>query len=217
MGGSPGRGANCAPCRSRVAYGAPVSQLSFFSAESMPPAVTDLCGLLAGPGQVVTAGGRARISIVVDAEWRARAVAELIEQTGLRSEVTRSDEGSPLVRTDAVVELLALAGQWTKGAVKSVPDGWVPGPRQLRIWAVAAGHVEAEGERFVLGLDPHAPGTHSVLAQSLMRAGIAPTLIGTRGTGPGLRISGRRRLTRLVESIGEAPRNGDADAAWPHP
>ena len=37
-----------------------VSQLSFFSAESVPPAVADLTGVLAGPGQVVLAsvGGR---------------------------------------------------------------------------------------------------------------------------------------------------------------
>ena len=33
-----------------------VSQLSFFSAESVPPAVADLTGILAAPGQVVMAG-----------------------------------------------------------------------------------------------------------------------------------------------------------------
>ncbi len=70
-----------------------MSQLSFFSAEAMPPAITDLCGLLAATGQVVTSGGRARISIVVDAQWRAEAIAELIAQAGLEVEITRSDEG----------------------------------------------------------------------------------------------------------------------------
>ncbi|MEN0139816.1 MAG: hypothetical protein AAGC80_32000 [Rhodococcus sp. (in: high G+C Gram-positive bacteria)] len=193
-----------------------MSQLSFFSAEAMPPAVTDLCGLLAATGQVVTSGGRARISIVVDAQWRAEAIAELITQAGLEVEITRSDEGSPLVRTASVVDLRPLADQWTRGAVKAVPPGWVPSGRQLRVWALASGRGEAEGERFVLGLDPHAPDTHAPLAQALMRAGIAPTLIGTRGSGPGLRISGRRRLGRLVESIGEAPGNVDDRTGWPH-
>ena len=193
-----------------------MSQLSFFSAEAMPPAITDLCGLLAATGQVVTSGGRARISIVVDAQWRAEAIAELIEQAGLEVEITRSDEGSPLVRTASVVDLRPLADQWTRGAVKAVPPGWVPSGRQLRVWALASGRGEAEGERFVLGLDPHAPDTHAPLAQALMRAGIAPTLIGTRGSGPGLRISGRRRLGRLVESIGEAPGNVDDRTGWPH-
>ncbi|MBC2641642.1 MULTISPECIES: hypothetical protein [Rhodococcus] len=193
-----------------------MSQLSFFSAEAMPPAVTDLCGLLAATGQVVTSAGRARISIVVDAQWRAEAIAELIAQAGLEVEITRSDEGSPLVRTASVVDLRPLADQWTRGAVKAVPPGWVPSGRQLRVWALASGRGEAEGERFVLGLDPHAPDTHAPLAQALMRAGIAPTLIGTRGSGPGLRISGRRRLGRLVESIGEAPGNVDDRTGWPH-
>lgn len=71
-----------------------VSQLSFFSAESIPPAVTDLAGMLAGPGQVVTSEDRARISIVVDRDWRAQAVAELIAQCGLGAEVTRSKKAA---------------------------------------------------------------------------------------------------------------------------
>ena len=39
-----------------LAYCRFVSQLSFFSAEAVPPAVADLTGLLAGPGQVVLVG-----------------------------------------------------------------------------------------------------------------------------------------------------------------
>lgn len=192
-----------------------MSQLSFFSAESVPPAVTDLSGLLAGTGQLVAAERRARISVVVAADWRARAVAAFIRECGLEAELTTSREGHPLVRTGSVPDLAPLASQWTKGAVKAVPTGWVPGPRELRVWALAAGYGENGGERFVLGLDPHAPDTHGPLAQSLMRAGIAPTLIGTRGAGPGLRIIGRRRLTRLAENIGSAPRDADPSCGWP--
>ena len=43
-----------------------MSQLSFFSAESVPPAVTDLTGVLAAAGQAVMVGGGARLSVVVD-------------------------------------------------------------------------------------------------------------------------------------------------------
>lgn len=193
-----------------------VNQLSFFSAESLPPSVTDLSGLLASTGHLVTSDGRARISVVVDAQWRADAIAELIEQCGLTPQTGRSDEGRPLVRTEPVPELLALASQWTKGAVKAVPPGWVPGARELRAWVLASGRPEADGERYVLGLDPHAQETHTVLALSLMRAGIAPTLIGTRGSSPALRITGRRRLLRLTENVGEPPRNEDARTNWPH-
>lgn len=195
-----------------------MSQLSFFSAESVPPAVTDLTGVLAGPGQVVLAsqGGQqaARISVVVDELWRARGLAEMISDAGLISEISRTDENNPLVRTALDPQLMLIAGEWTRGAVKTVPAGWLPGARELRAWALAAGTFEAD-DRYLLGLDHHAPDTHPVLAAAMMRVGIAPTLIGTRGSHPALRISGRRRLSRLVENVGEPPGDAAALAHWP--
>jgi hypothetical protein len=190
-----------------------VSQLSFFSAESVPPAVADLTGVLAAAGQVVTVGTGARLSVVVDALWRATALAEMMVATGLQAEVSRTEEDTPLVRTAVDVRLLEIATDWTRGAVKTVPADWLPGPRELRAWTLAAGSPEAD--RYLLGLDPHAPDTHSPLASALMRIGIAPTLIGTRGAHPALRISGRRRLSRLVETVGQPPDGADAEAAWP--
>lgn len=194
-----------------------VSQLSFFSAESVPPAVADLTGLLAGPGQVVLVGSAdrpgARLSVVVDRPWRAEALAEMITEAGLHAEITRTDEGSPLVRTTVDPRLTAIAGDWTRGAVKTVPPQWLPGPREIRAWTLAAGTPEAD--RYLLGLDPHAPDTHAPLASAMMRVGIAPTLIGTRGSRPALRISGRRRLLRLVETVGEPPDNAEALSLWP--
>lgn len=194
-----------------------MSQLSFFSAESVPPAIADLTGILAGPGQVVLRGGAegqaARLSVVVEARWRADALAEMIADVGLEPEITRTDEGHPLVRTAADVRLVAIAVDWTRGAVKTVPPQWLPGPRELRAWTLAAGTPEAD--RYLLGLDPHAPDTHPALASAMMRVGIAPTLIGTRGSRPALRISGRRRLSRLVENVGEPPGDVDAFAQWP--
>ncbi len=190
-----------------------VSQLSFFSAESVPPAVADLTGILASAGQVVMVGGGARLSVVVDDQWRARALAAMITAAGLEAEITRTDEDTPLVRTAVDVRLVGMAAEWTRGAVKTVPSQWLPGPRELRAWTLAAGVPEAD--RYLLGLDPHAPDTHSPLASALMRVGIAPTLIGTRGSRPALRISGRRRLSRLVENVGEPPDDVEALSAWP--
>jgi hypothetical protein len=194
-----------------------VSQLSFFSAESVPPAVADLTGLLAAPGQVVLVGtGKdqaARLSVVVDAMWRAEGLAEMVVEAGLQPEITRTDEHTPLVRTALDPRLVPMALAWTRGAVKTVPPHWLPGPRELRAWTLAAGTPEAD--RYLLGLDPHAPDTHAPLASAMMRVGIAPTLIGTRGTRPALRISGRRRLLRLVENVGEPPGNVEAFHQWP--
>ncbi len=197
----------------RLPYCRIVSQLSFFSAESVPPAVTDLTGVLAAAGQVVTAGNGARISVVVESIWRAAALADMIAAAGLQAEITSTEEGTPLVRTAVDARLFVVAGDWTRGAVKTVPAHWLPGPRELRAWTLAAGTPDVD--RYLLGLDPHAPDTHSTLASALMRVGIAPTLIGTRGTHPALRIGGRRRLSRLVENVGEPPDGPEALEAWP--
>jgi hypothetical protein len=198
-----------------------VSQLSFFTAEAVPPTVADLAGVLAASGQVVIVGGAdtpaaagARLSVVVDQLWRASALAEMIREAGLEPEITRTDENTPLVRTAVTPLLRPIADEWTRGAVKRVPSRWLPGPRELRAWTLAAGSPEAD--RYLLGLDAHAPDTHSPLASALMRVGIAPTLIGTRGGRPALRISGRRRLSRLVENVGEPPDGAEALALWPH-
>jgi hypothetical protein len=194
-----------------------MSQLSFFSAESVPPAVADLTGILAAPGQavLVSEGGQraARLSVVVDRLWRAEALADMINEAGLTAEIARTDEDSPLVRTAVDERLTPIAAAWTRGAVKTVPPQWLPGPRELRAWTLAAGYPEAD--RYLLGLDPHAPDTHSALASAMMRIGIAPTLIGTRGSRPALRISGRRRLLRLVENVGEPPGDTEAFSMWP--
>ncbi|MBW0016811.1 MAG: hypothetical protein JO236_04590 [Mycobacterium sp.] len=190
-----------------------MSQLSFFTAESVPPAVADLSGVLAASGQIVMVGSGARLSVVVDQVWRASALAEMIHEAGLEPEITRTEEDTPLVRTSVNPLLCSIAAEWTRGAVKTVPPRWLPGPRELRAWTLAAGTPEAD--RYLLGLDPHAPDTHSPLASALMRVGIAPTLIGTRGGHPALRISGRRRLSRLVENVGEPPGDAAALAQWP--
>ncbi len=44
---------------------------------------------------------------------------------------------------------------WTRGAVKTVPPQWLPGPRELRAWTLAAGTPEAD--RYLLGPGPARP------------------------------------------------------------
>ena len=134
-------------------------------------------------------------SIFKDTRELARVTADMVDAMLSGKDVTVNDTKS------------------YENGVKTVPAYWLPGPRELRAWTLAAGSPEAD--RYLLGLDPHAPDTHSPLASALMRVGIAPTLIGTRGARPALRISGRRRLLRLVENVGEPPGDVDAFTQWP--
>lgn len=193
-------------------------QFSLFAAESEPPTPADLAGLLAGPGQCVLSTDAARISVVVDGLWRAEAIAELMAECALparriTTEIGRSEEGRPLVRTEPAPELWELGRSWVKGAAKAVPDGWVPGSRAQRAWALAAGR-SVDGH-YLLGLDPHAPHTHQPLAAALARSGIAAAIVGPRGGGPALRVTGHRRLARLAENIGEPPAGAPGAGAWP--
>ncbi|MFT4125762.1 MAG: hypothetical protein QM662_05975 [Gordonia sp. (in: high G+C Gram-positive bacteria)] len=189
-----------------------MGQLAFFSAETDRPMGGDLAGLLATVGQSMLSPMGTRISVVVPAMWRAEAIVAEMTATGLLAEVTTSEEGTPLARTDPDPRLTALHRMWSLGAVKAVPADWVPSPRALRYWVLAAGR--GEGGHYVLGLDPRCPDSHPRLATALMRTGIAPTLAGTRGLAPALRISGRRRLARLAEYVGARPPGATA-RDWP--
>ncbi|MCF8609435.1 hypothetical protein L5G28_04575 [Gordonia sp. HY285] len=189
-----------------------MSQMSLFSADTEDPVIDDLAGLLAGQGQSVHTNLGARVSIVLGAQWRADEIAADIMATGLDAQTLISDEGSPIARTEANPRITALHRRWSSGAVKAVPEGWTPSARALRLWVLASGRFD--GPHYMLGLDPSAPETHAPLATALMRVGIAPTLIGVRGSQPALRVSGRKRLTRLAETVGVRP--GDApDGVWP--
>lgn len=189
-------------------------QLSFYSVEAHPPRVADLAGLLCGPGQAVRFGrsGAARLSVVVDDQWRVAALREVCAERGVQAEAAISAEGHPLLRTAFRTDLSDLTAQWTKGAVKAVPAGLELAGPILRVWALTCGHRDGSG--YLLGLDPHAEDTHEVLAGALARAGLAAVLVGARGSNPALRLTGRRRLNRLVELIGDPPPGNPSDA-WP--
>ncbi len=190
-----------------------MGQLSFFSAETDEPSLEDLSGLFAAHGQSMISPAGSRVSIVVDAPWRAQALVDEINRCGVRAHVATSDEGSPMARTETSKLLDGLSRTWLKGAIKTMPADWVPTPRAMRLWTIASGRPDED--RYLLGLDSHAPETHSPLATALMRAGIAPTLVGTRGSSPALRVAGRRRMSRLVENIGAPPDDLDAVPFWP--
>lgn len=190
-----------------------MAQLSFFSAEANPPSRGDLAGLLCGPGQLASFGGvAARLSVTVGETWRGRALVRALAERGVDASLYTCAEGL-LVRTAFRADLSGLAAAWSNGdEEKTAPDGLTLGGGALRLWVLAAGGWTDGG--YVLGLDRRAPWTHERLAEVVARAGLPSTLHSGRDDGPGLRISGRRRLGRLAELVGRPPIEA-AESTWP--
>jgi hypothetical protein len=187
-------------------------QLSFFTAGAQAPDVADVEGLLAGPGQVVTVGAQARVSVVADAQWRVETLLAAFAERGLGGSRATSVEGHEAVRTDFRAELLPLARAWARGAVKAPPPGFVlDGPR-LRLWVAASGRSDDHG--YVLPLGEADLASWEAVGGALAAAGLAATLIGPRGGGPAYRVTGRKRLLRLAELVGDPPA-GVGPGEWP--
>jgi hypothetical protein len=207
-----------------------MTQLSLFSADLAEPQVADLGGLLATHGQIAQDPTGARLSVLLDAAWRAEALLRECRVRDVPAEMVPVLPGQPagvteaeaeaeaeaadpsgwapsgreaLVRTARSPELRGIATAWTRGAVKAVPDWLEVNAGLLRCWVLAAGRSDEAG--FLLGLDPHAPDTYEPLAAACARAGIAGSLIGVRGGGPGIRVVGYRRISRLAELLGSPP------------
>lgn len=189
-----------------------MSQLSLFSAEARPATVADLAGLLCGPGQIARfgVGDQARLSIVLPDPGRAPAVRAACAAVGIAAQAVVTGSGTTAVRTAFRCDLVQLAHDWTSGAVKTVPAEWQLDGPTLRLWALSAGEPDGRGG-YLLALDPQAPQTHMALIAAATRAGISPARV---EGGVALRISGTRRVARLVELVGPPPPRMP-DGAWP--
>jgi hypothetical protein len=200
-------------------------QLSIFGVEGRPPSPIDLEGLLAGAGQVTRMGGTARVSIVVDAAWRAALLRAECALRGLSSTVEPSAvDGHVAFRTAYSSSLAPLGARWLRGAVKHPPEGFTLDGRRLRLWAVAAGSPDG-AQAFTLRLGASdatrqpdyvevSEPLWDVVGAALAGAGLPAVLLGPRAGGPAYRIVGRRRLARLAEMIGELPPQAPPDD-WP--
>jgi hypothetical protein len=199
-------------------------QLSFFSAAARLPQTADLAGVLCGPAQLVRrddSGGAARISVVLNDPWRVEAFAAELELRGLDPErvAAVATDGwanarpATSVRTPFTDELAGLADQWSGGgAGKRPPAGLALDGAMLRLWYVVAGRPWEAGH--ALGLGDHDGGAWAAVGALLAKAGLPATLVGPRGDGPAYRLTGRRRLARLVELVGDPPPQAP-EGSWP--
>lgn len=183
-----------------------MAQLSFLSADARDVERADLAGLLCGPAQLARFGasGTARLSLLLADPARASALIAELAIRDVAAEPAVVESGSTVLRTAFRSDLVELAAQWTRGAVKAVPDGFTLDGPSLRLWVLAAG-VPDRRAGFLLGLDAHAPQTHVPIASAVTRLGLPVLRLGPRGGGPALRISGVRARRRLAELVGPAP------------
>ena len=199
-----------------------MGQMSLFSAGAREPALADLEGLLAGPGQVVrradpVLGDVGRVSVVVPAAgpgggWRVAALHEEMASLGIEGQTEPAEPGSVTVRTPWLVGLRDVADRWSRGAVKIPPAGWALDGGRLRWWCLAAG-VSAPG-MYTLALGASDEPAWGAVGAALAAAGIAGVLVGPRADGPAYRIVGQRRLSRLRELVGPPPPDVP-DEGWP--
>jgi len=186
--------------------------MSLFSAEASGPDIADLCGVLCGQGQVTGfARTAARLTVEVDEVWRARVLAAEFGRRGVAAELGRSEAGAPSIRTAFRSDLIGLANAWLRGREKTLPTRFRLTGAALRLWALAAGRPGVQG--YLLAVDERAPETHEPLAEAFRQLGLPAHLVGPKGGGPAVRVTGRRRLATLAELIGMPPPG--AEPVWP--
>lgn len=189
-----------------------MTQFSLFGAEAAPPAVADLDGLLLAGGQWVRSADGARLSVLVDDEWRVAALLDAFAERGLPApDAVRAVNDRLAVRTAFCRELVAAANRWTRGARVGVPTGFVLDAGGLRLWTIAAGRCDDAG--YLLPTAVTADGeVHRVAGAQLARLGIAAVALAHK-PGPGWRITSVKRLRRFAELVGAAPSGAGPD--WP--
>ncbi|SBT54037.1 hypothetical protein [Micromonospora narathiwatensis] len=190
----------------------PIRQPSLFSTEAADPSLADLAGLLAGPAELVRMGGTARISVVVAAAWRVHVLVAELDARGVAASWEPTDDGRHLVRTAYATTLAPLATAWLRGAAKRPPAGFHLNGRRLRLWLAAAGLSDPAG--FQLGLGSADEECWPRVRTALAAVGLPAAFVEPDEGGPAYRITGRRRMARLAELVGDRPRAAPA-AEWP--
>lgn len=199
------------PARQVVAAD-PARQLSLFGVEAANLSPADLAGLLAGPGEVVRMGGTARVSVPVDDAWRVHVLVAELALRGLAASWVPTAQRQYRVQSSYTSALAPLAAAWLRDAGPGPPAGFhLTGPR-LRLWAAAAGAAEPPGFLLRLGGSERHWAT---VGDALAAMGLPAELLTTGWAGwPAYRISGRRRLARLAELVGDRPAAAPVER-WP--
>jgi hypothetical protein len=188
--------------------------LSLFGADASTPVPDDLAGVLAGGGLVSLYGQTAQVSVIVDHPWRAAALVTECARRGLAATSVSTPADHIAVRTAHSARLGPLAPAWRAGAGQRVPRAFRLGGGALRLWAQVVGR-RVNSTSYLLPIGPYDEIDRDALGAALALLGLGAQLAVTRGsTGALYRIVGKRRLERLIELIGDPPKQAPADI-WP--
>ncbi len=188
-----------------------MTQFSLFGAEATGPTLGDLDGILLAGGRWVRSGAGARLSVVVDAQWRADALNAVFTELGVGGDDPVVPAAVGLgVRTAFSADLLPHAARWTRGANQGLPAGFALAAAGLRLWALATGRRDEAG--YLLATSDEV--VHVAAGAQLSRLGVAAVSLTGRGR-PAWRVTSARRLRRLVELLGAPPPG--AEEQWPAP
>jgi hypothetical protein len=135
------------------------------------------------------------------AELRLRALGMQWEPSSV--------EGHYGVRTSYTGALAPLSALWLRGAVKAPPAGFLLDGLRLRLWFTGAGSLNEDATGILLRLGTSDEHCWKPAARALDALGLP-----AEATRAALKISGRRRLRRFAELIGE-PISSVPSAAWP--
>ncbi|MEO3776162.1 hypothetical protein ABGB16_04735 [Micromonospora sp. B11E3] len=106
----------------------------------------------------------------------------------------------------------AVAEPGGGGPVKRPPAGFHLNGRRLRLWLAAAGAADPPG--FLLRLGAADEACWEPVGVALAAVGLPAVLLDSDERGPAYRITGRRRLARLADLIGDRP-PAAPPADWP--
>ena len=191
-----------------------IRQLSLFGADASSPEPDDLAGVLAAGGLVTLRGDAAQVSVIVDHPWRAAALVAECARRGIAATSVATPAEHIAVRTAFSALLVPLGRDWMTGAVQRVPRAFRLDGRRLRLWAQTGGRRDGDTS-YLLPAGPSEEVDREALGAALALLGLAAQLAVPRGTGTALyRIVGKRRLGRLIELIGDPPKQAPADI-WP--
>jgi hypothetical protein len=188
-------------------------QLSLFGAGASAPDPADLAGLLLAGGDITRQDDLAQISIVVHHPWRAAAIVAECARRGLAATAVSTVDTPIGVRTAYADGLAPLARAWTDDLGRRPPRTISIDGQVLRLWTMAVGHRESTA--YELPIADTDQAFRDAVGAALARIGVAAQLVRRRGgTGETFRVVGRRRLDRLVEMVGDPPKQAPAEI-WP--